>query len=133
MRELAEHLVAVFGQRDEPAQHPPGIVVTNRWGRFVLRAYWLGPTDGVEQTRYIGITIERRVPLPLAVHRRLEHLPLTAREKQVCLLLARDLSIRELAEAMGVAASTATTYRRSLYAKLGVESRVGLLGALQSV
>jgi hypothetical protein len=64
----------------------------------VLRAYWLGRTDGIEQTRHIGITIERQVPPLLAPHRRLEHLPLTAREKQVCLLLARDLSGRELAE-----------------------------------
>jgi DNA-binding CsgD family transcriptional regulator len=38
----------------------------------------------------------------------------------------------KLAEAMGVATSTAVTHRRSLYAKLGVKSRIGLLGALQS-
>jgi len=39
----------------------------NAWGEFVLRAYWLGPTDGTKQTRQIGITIERRVPRELAV------------------------------------------------------------------
>jgi DNA-binding CsgD family transcriptional regulator len=113
-------------------QPPPVVRLRNPWGEFVLRAYWLGPTDGTEQTRHIGITIERHVPLPLALHRRLERLPLTARERQIGLLLARNQSCRELADVMGIATSTAITHQRSLYAKLGVRNRVGLLNALQS-
>ena len=128
--ELCKALAATADGRI--GQPPPILRLQNPWGQFVLRAYWLGPTDGVEQTRDIGITIERRVPPLLALHRRLEHLPLTGREKQLCLLLARDVSMPKLAEAMGVATSTAVTHRRSLYAKLGVKSRIGLLGALQS-
>jgi DNA-binding CsgD family transcriptional regulator len=116
----------------EIGQPPPVVRLRNAWGEFVLRAYWLGPTDGTEQTRYIGITIERHVPLPLALHRRLERLPLTARERQIGLLLARNQSCRELADVMGIATSTAITHQRSLYAKLGVRNRVGLLSALQS-
>jgi Transposase len=98
---LCRTLAATAG--GQIGQSPPVSRLRSPWGEIVLRAYWLGPTDGIEQTRHIGITIERRVPPLLALHRRLENLPLTAREKQVCLLLARDLSGRQLAEVMGVA------------------------------
>ncbi len=112
-------------------QPPPARRIRNVWGEFVLRAYWLGPTDGVEQTRHIGITIERRVPRSLALLRRVEDLPLTAREKQLCLLLVGDPARHDFADAMGLASSTVVTHQRSIYAKLGVHSRAGLIAALQ--
>jgi DNA-binding CsgD family transcriptional regulator len=112
-------------------QPPPVLRLRNPRGEFVLRAYWFGATGGAEQTRLIGITVERRVPRALALRRRVEDLPLTAREKQLCLLLARNLSSQDLADAMGVAASTVITHQRSIYAKLGVHSRAGLLTALE--
>jgi hypothetical protein len=79
----------------------------------VLRAYWLGPTDGMEQTRQIGITVERRVPRALALRPRVEDLPLTGREKQLCLLLTQDRSRQELGEAMGVSTGTFVSRKRS--------------------
>jgi DNA-binding CsgD family transcriptional regulator len=115
----------------EIGQPPPVQRLRNPWGEFVLRAYWLGATDGAEQTRRIGITIERRVPRALALRRKVESLPLTAREKQLCLLLARDLSGPHLADGMGLAPSTITTHQRSIYAKLGVHSRAELFRALE--
>jgi DNA-binding CsgD family transcriptional regulator len=115
----------------ELGQPPPVLRLRTPWGEFVLRAYWLGVTDGVEQTRQIGITIERRVPRALALRRRIEDLPLTAREKQLCLLLARNASGRDLADVMGLAASTVITHQRSVYAKLGVHGRTELLAALE--
>jgi DNA-binding CsgD family transcriptional regulator len=112
-------------------QPPPAKRLRNPWGEFWLRAYWFGATDGAEQTRRIGITIERRVPRALALRRRVESLPLTAREKQLCLLLARDQSGQKLENGMGLAASTVITHQRGIYAKLGVHSRAGLLKALE--
>jgi DNA-binding CsgD family transcriptional regulator len=113
-------------------QPPPVRSLRNDWGLFVLRAYWLGPTDGTEQTRHIGITIDRRVPRVLALLRRIEELPLTAREKQLCLLLSQDPSRQDLADAMGLANSTVITHQRSIYAKLGVHSRSGLVASLRA-
>ena len=114
----------------EIGQQPPVLRLRNPWGEFVLRAYWFGPTDGVEQTRQIGITIERQVPRALALRRRVEELPLTGREKQLCLLLAHDRPRRDVADAMGVSAGTVITHQSSIYAKLGVHSRAELLAAL---
>jgi DNA-binding CsgD family transcriptional regulator len=115
----------------EIGQPPPVLRLRTPWGEFLLRAYWLGPTDGAEQTRQIGITIERRVPRMLALHRRVEDLPLTSREKQLCVLLARGPAGHDLADSMGLAASTVITHQRSIYAKLGVHSRAELLLALE--
>jgi DNA-binding CsgD family transcriptional regulator len=114
----------------EIGQSPPVLWLRNSWGEFVLRAYWFGPTDGGEQTRQIGITIERRVPRVLALRRRVEGLPLTGREKQLCLLLRHDRSRQDLADAMGVSTGTIITHQSSIYAKLGVHSRTELLAAL---
>ena len=114
----------------EIGQPPPVRRLRNPWGEFVLRAYWFGPTDGVEHARQIGITVERRVPRALAVRRRVEELPLTGREKQLCLLLAHDLSRHDVADAMGISAGTVITHQSNIYGKLGVHNRAGLLAAL---
>ena len=125
------HRMLAATANGEIGQPPPVLRLRNPWGEFVLRAYWLGATDGTEQTRHIGVIVERRVPRALALSRRVESLPLTAREKQLCLLLARDQSGQKLADGMGLAASTVITHQRSIYAKLGVHSRAELFGALQ--
>jgi DNA-binding CsgD family transcriptional regulator len=111
-------------------QPPPTLRLLSPWGEFLLRAYWLGATDGIEQTREVGITIERHIPRVLSLRRRVEALPLTAREKQLCLLLAHNRPSQDLAEMMGLATSTVITHQRSIYAKLDVHSRAGLLAAL---
>jgi len=101
-------------------------------GGFVLRGYWLGPTDGAEQTRQIAITIERRVPRALALRRRVEDLPLTARENNSACWWRRNPSRQDLADAMGVAVSTATTHQHSVYAKLDVHKPRWTAGLLQT-
>ena len=111
-------------------QPPPVLRLRNPFGEFVLRAYWLEPTDGTEPTRHIGVTVERRVARALALHRRLENLPLTGREKQLCLLLAQDRSRQDLAEMMGVSTGTIITHQSNIYAKLSVHNRAELLKAL---
>jgi DNA-binding CsgD family transcriptional regulator len=109
---------------------PPTLQRRNQWGDFVLRAYWLGPTDGEELTEYVGVTIERRLPRALAAFRHIEQLPLTSREKELCLLLARNPARQDLAHEMGVGASTVVTHMRNIYAKLGVHGRSALIDAL---
>ena len=109
---------------------PPTLRRRNQWGEFVLRAYWLGPTDGEELTKFVGVTIERRLPRMLAAFRRVEQLPLTAREKELRLLLARDPARQDLAYEMGVDASTVVTHLRNIYGKLGVRSPAALIDTL---
>jgi DNA-binding CsgD family transcriptional regulator len=70
------------------------------------------------------------VPRALALQRRVEDLPLTGREKQLCLLLTHNRSRQDLADSMGVSTGTIITHQSSIYAKLGVHSRAELLAAL---
>ena len=111
---------------------PPVLRRTNPWGEFVLRAYWLDPPHGEESSHLIGVTIERREPRRLALWRRVEALPLSGREKEVCLLLARGHDAANAARAIGVGEQTVVSHRRSLYTKLGVETRWGLIDRLRA-
>ena len=78
LAQLCKRLRAVV---NGAVDHPPPVLRTkNAWGEFTLRGYWLEPTDGAEPTQHVVISIERRVPRPLAMRRRIEGLRLTARE-----------------------------------------------------
>jgi DNA-binding CsgD family transcriptional regulator len=113
------------------ANHRPPVLRTkNAWGEFTLRGYWLEPTDGAEPTQHVVISIERRVPRALAMRRRIEGLQLTAREKQLCLLLAADPMHSDLAGTMGIGETTVTTHLRNVYTKLGVHNRTELHATL---
>ncbi len=113
------------------AGQPPLLHRRNPWGEFILRAYWLEPTDGTEPTRHVAITIKQRVPRTLAAWRRVEELPLTGQEKWFCLLLARDPARKDFADAMGVSPATTTTHLRNIFTKLDVHSRAELVAVLQ--
>jgi DNA-binding CsgD family transcriptional regulator len=112
---------------------PPVLRRTNAWGEFVMRAYWLdAPVGQAEPANLVGVTIERREPRRLALWRRVEALPLSGREKQVCLLLARGHDAANAARAIGVGEQTLVSHRRSLYNKLGVDNRLALIDRLRA-
>jgi DNA-binding CsgD family transcriptional regulator len=110
---------------------PPVLRRSNAWGEFVLRAYWLDASRDDDSSSIIGLTIERREPQSLALLRKIEVLPLSGREKQVCLLLARGHDTANIARAMGVSEHTVISHRRNLYTKLSVESRIKLMERLR--
>ena len=111
---------------------PPVLRRRNGWGEFVLRAYSLYPTDLEAMPGLIGIIVERREALSLNLLRKIELLDLTAREKELSLLLARGHDTADAVQAMGVSKNTVITHRRSLYHKLSVESRSALIGRLHA-
>ena len=56
----------------------------------------------------------------------LEQLHLTPREKEVCALLLKGFSVRQVSGELGLAFATVNGYYRSLYKKLGINSRAEL-------
>lgn len=52
---------------------------------------------------------------------------LTIREKQVVLLLLQGMTIKEVAPELGLTVSTVSTYTKTIYKKLGVNSRAELI------
>jgi DNA-binding CsgD family transcriptional regulator len=122
MRELADQLTAVFIEREDIAVAPPAMVVTNRWGRFVLRAYCL--TDDVHAPdALIGVQIRRQEPMVLRLSQAMQRLSLSPQQKEVGLLLAQGKSNPEIAGALGVSLNTANYHVKQLFAKLDTHER----------
>ncbi|MCI0600175.1 MAG: helix-turn-helix transcriptional regulator [Beijerinckiaceae bacterium] len=125
--QLCQDLVQIF--EDKAPLAAPVCQLTNSWGAFTFRAYWLD--RGASAWPLIGISVERLEPLALKLWRRAEELPLTGRELDVCQLLAAGWPRAEIAERLGVSGNTAINHCRNIYAKLGVQSRAELIEKLQ--
>ncbi len=103
----------------------------NAWGEFLFRGYPLS-TDG-QPDGLIGIVIEHHEPLPLKLMRNMRELPLTARQREVCLLLSYGYSHNMIGPRMHVSKHTATDYVRKIYDKLDVSTQGQLMKKLMSV
>lgn len=105
---------------------PPVIERQNPWGKFVLRAY---PMDSIDAGPIV-IVIERHVPFKLKLLNTMQSLPLSAKQKEVCLLLTEGSSYQHLAERLGVRPNTIIDHVRKIYDKLDVRSHHELLSKL---
>ncbi|MBO0733626.1 MAG: hypothetical protein J2P49_04775 [Methylocapsa sp.] len=128
-KRLCEDLFRIF--EDKAPSEAPVCQLTNAWGAFTFRAYWL---DGAarQSAALIGIAVERLEPLALKFWRQAEQLPLSGREIEVCLPLALGRSRAEIADRLGVSEHTAVNHCRNIYAKLGVQSRAELAERLNN-
>lgn len=130
MRGLADQ-VAVK-RRNETAPPPAMMTVTNRWGRFVLRAYWL--TDDVgSPDALIGIQIRRQEVTVLRLSQAMHGLSLSPQQKEVGLLLAQGRSNPEIAGALGVSLNTANYHVKQLFTKLNAHERTEVAPKLLSM
>jgi len=107
--------------KDEPAA-PPVASIENTWGKFVFRAYPLGGEAGVPGG-LVAVTIHHREPLPLTLMRSMKKSGLSAKQKEVMLLLAGGNSQQQIAQRLGVSQNTASYHVRQLYNKLDAHDR----------
>lgn len=128
--QLGDDLVRIF--ENKAPSSVPAYQVTNAWGVFTFRAFWLDRTAQEDAAPFIGISIERLEPLALKLWRLAETLPLSGREIEVCLPLALGKPRAEIAERIGVSENTAINHCRNIYAKLGVQSRAELVEKLHA-
>ena len=80
----------------------------------------------------LGVTVRRQEPLPLRFSRRMDDLPLSAREGEACLLLLAGHSRPAIAEKLGVSQHTAIAHCRNVYDKLDVRNRAELAAKVLS-
>lgn len=106
---------------------PPIIELQNPWGKFILRAY---PMESGDAASLVVILIERQIPLKLKLLNAMQSLPLSAKQKEVCLLLAEGLSYQNLAQRLNVRPNTVVDHVRKIYDKLDVRSHHELLSKL---
>jgi DNA-binding CsgD family transcriptional regulator len=125
--ELCRKLASAFADRDEAIPSPIW-QHRNRWGSFIFRAYWLD--DGNFSSTQVGITAQFQEPMAIKLWRRLEALPLSRRQMQLCLLMGSGRTYSAIAEHLGIAESTVVDHSRRLYDKLGVHNRTELMNKL---
>lgn len=111
---------------------PPVWHHRNVWGGFTFRAYWLTAPEAGGAPPLLGVTVHRQEPLPLRFSRRMDDLPLSARESEACLLLVAGHSRTTIAEKLGVSQHTAISHCRNIYAKLDVRNRTELAAKVLS-
>jgi DNA-binding CsgD family transcriptional regulator len=121
---LCRSLGRVFQDGDAP---PPVLKVQNPWGTFVFRAYWMEP--GAEGSR-IGVTVQHRDSLPVALVAGMKPLRLSPKQKEVALLLALGETHQTIARRMNVSLNTANYHVKQVYDKLDAHDRKDVLRTL---
>ena len=106
----------------------PTYYCRNVWGGFSFRAQWMGGNDS--QSGLIGITVTHKEPLPVRLVHRVESLPLSRRQAEVCVLIASGHSRESIADRLGISRHTANEHGRWIYNKLNVHSRAELVNKL---
>ncbi len=112
-------------REDRPLPAPPVWRHLNAWGEFIFHLHCM-EHETPTAAHLVGVSITRREPLRLKLLRRINELPLSHRESQLCHGLAAGHSRARLADDMGITEHTVITHCRNLYAKLDVHTRAEL-------
>lgn len=123
---LCTNLGRVF--RGEAAP-PPVWHMHNAWGKFVFRAYCMVDDPNADDA-LIGVTVQHRESPPLSLMRAMKTVHLSAKQKEVVLLLARGHSHQEIAREMNVSLNTANYHMKQVYDKLDAHDRGEVLQKL---
>jgi DNA-binding CsgD family transcriptional regulator len=107
----------------------PAYHCRNLWGGFTFRGQWLSG-EGLQSSGLVSITITHQEPKAVRLLRRVGEMPLSARESEVCMLLASGTSFEAIADRLGISKHTAIAHGRSIYGKLEVHSRAELQSKL---
>lgn len=126
---LCNDLGRIFA--DSPSASAPVYCCRNVWGAFTFHAQWLEGTEALSDL--IGITISHQEPLPIRLMRSIEHLCLSTRRAEVCLLMANGASTESIARRLGISTHTAVAHSRWVYERLNVHTRTELLSKLLAV
>ncbi len=119
------HILAAQ-REDSPLAAPPVWRHLNAWGEFIFHLHCMEHETPPTAAPRIGVSLVRREPLRLRILRRINELPLSHRESQLCQGLVAGHSRGRLADDMGVTEHTVITHSRNLYAKLDVHTRAEL-------
>ena len=126
LKQLCQNLVETFEGRNA---EPPVLHHQNAWGRFTFRAYWL-ESVGDNGSGLIGVTVTQAEPQALRVMRNMQTLPLSSKQKEVCLLVATGHSNDTVAHRLNISVTTVRDHLSKIYDKFAVHDRKDLIAAL---
>jgi DNA-binding CsgD family transcriptional regulator len=128
LKSLAGRLDAI-ARGEESA--PPIMVLDTKWGRHILRAYWLDD-DYQAADALIGVRIQRQEPMILRFVQAMGRLPLSPQQREIALMIAQGKSNQEIAEGLGVSGNTVAYHIKQLFLKLDVHDRAGAVERITS-
>jgi DNA-binding CsgD family transcriptional regulator len=128
LKSLVSRLDAVA--RGEEAA-PPSIVFDTKWGRHILRAYWLDD-ESRSANALVGVRIQRQEPMILRFVRAMGRLPLSPQQREIALMIAQGKSNQEIADSLGVSGNTVAYHIKQLFLKLDVHDRAGAVQRITS-
>lgn len=123
--DLLERCLRLAAAGHAAIRPPPVHQRHNAWGRFVFRAHWM-ERFAVERA-LLAIEIERQLPMALQLAHAVQALPLSVRQRECCMLVARGFSYAVIGARMGVTTNTAISYARAAYDRLGIGGREDLV------
>lgn len=128
-RPLLARLAAMLAELESGRPAPPPLLaVQNRSGLFRLRAWRMASV--ADSSGYLGVQIDRHLPLSVRLLASPLALSLSLRERDVLLALAAGLNRQETAKRLGVGLSSVVTYVRGLHDRLGVSRSDELVAAV---
>jgi DNA-binding CsgD family transcriptional regulator len=105
---------------------PPVLQLSNRWGKFVIRATWLEGMSASDKL-LISINIWRQEPLPVSVVRGFRNSPLSPKQRDVALMLVIGRTAEEVVQELSISVTTYKDHLRKIYEKLGISKRSDLI------
>ncbi len=128
LRHLVSRLDSIA--RGEEAA-PPVMALETKWGRHILRAYWLDD-DCQSPDALVGVRIQRQEPMILRFVQAMGRLPLSPQQREIALMIAQGKSNHEIAETLGVSGNTVAYHIKQLFVKLDVHDRAGAVQRIAS-
>jgi DNA-binding CsgD family transcriptional regulator len=110
---------------------PPVMTLDTKWGRFILRAYWLDD-DHTAADALVGVRVQRQEPMILRFVQAMGRLPLSPQQREIALMIAQGKSNQEIADGLGVSGNTVAYHIKQLFLKLDVHDRAGAVGKITS-
>ena len=104
---------------------PPAWTVANKWGEFQLQAYAL--RDSPDGFCSYGVLLRKKVPIEVWLLHRVQQMPLSNKQCEVCFLLARGVETTEIATLLNITQTTLKDHTQAIYRKLGIRKREELL------
>ena len=127
LQRVYDRLVRIFEEGDV---EPPVVEQHTPAGRFVYRAHWLD-SEKTGEGALVGVIVQHQEPTSLVMVRRMHTLGLSAKQKEVSLLLAQDQSFESIASTLHISVATAKDYAQRIYRKVNVHSKDELMRALR--
>ncbi len=110
---------------------PPAMTLDSKWGRHILRAYWLHD-DFESPEALVGVRIQRQEPMILRFVQAMGRLPLSPQQREIALMIAQGRSNQEIADGLGVSGNTVAYHIKQLFLKLDVHDRAGAISRITS-